>query len=48
MTFGDLIVRVEKPRQRTQEYKNALEFQLGLFKDLPSKALRPPSATRPC
>ena len=40
MTFGDY-VRVENLRQRTQEYKNALEFQLGLFKDLPSKALLP-------
>lgn len=40
MTFGDY-VRVENLRQRTQEYKNALEFQLELFKDLPPKALLP-------
>ena len=40
MTFGDY-VRVENLRQRTQEYREALEFQLELFKDLPPKALLP-------
>ena len=40
MTFGDY-VRVENLRQRTQEYKNALEFQIELFKNLPAKAVLP-------
>lgn len=40
MTFGDY-VRVEHLRQRTDEYKQALDFQLELFKNLPSKALLP-------
>ena len=40
MTFGDY-VRVEQLRQRTAEYKKALEFQLDIFKDLPPKAVLP-------
>ncbi|SHJ55948.1 non-ribosomal peptide synthetase [Halodesulfovibrio aestuarii] len=40
MTFGDY-VRVEQLRQRTAEYKNALEFQLDIFKNLPPKAVLP-------
>ncbi|MDR3088837.1 MAG: amino acid adenylation domain-containing protein [Desulfobulbaceae bacterium] len=40
MTFGDY-ARVEHLRGRTQEYKNALEFQLGLFRNPPAKAILP-------
>lgn len=40
MTFGDY-VRVEQLRQRTAEYKKALEFQLDIFKKLPPKAVLP-------
>lgn len=40
LTFGDY-VRIENIRQRTQEYKNALEFQIELFKNLPPKAQLP-------
>ena len=47
MTFGDY-VRVENLRQRTQEYKNALEFQLGLFGSASKGPPAHSSATRPC
>ncbi|MBI9080524.1 MAG: amino acid adenylation domain-containing protein [Pseudodesulfovibrio sp.] len=40
MTFGDY-VRIEQLRQRTAEYRNALEFQLDIFRNLPPKAVLP-------
>ncbi|MEG6504844.1 amino acid adenylation domain-containing protein [Nitratidesulfovibrio sp. 1201_IL3209] len=40
MTFGDYVL-VERLRQRTREYRDALEFQLDIFRNLPPKAMLP-------
>jgi polyketide synthase PksJ len=40
MEFKDYVL-IEKLRQKTPEYKQALDFQLELSKDLPPKALLP-------
>jgi polyketide synthase PksJ len=40
MTFADYVF-IERLRQQTPEYQQAMEFELGLFKDLPPKAVPP-------
>ena len=40
MEFRDY-VQIEKLRQRTAEYKEAMDFQLEIFKDIPPKATLP-------
>ncbi|MFO7596778.1 MAG: amino acid adenylation domain-containing protein, partial [Desulfocurvibacter africanus] len=40
MTFGDYVL-VERLRQRTAEYRKAMDFQLEIFRGLPPKALLP-------